>query len=220
MQLLLNIKLKRDCFKLEANQLITSRLTGIFGPSGSGKTTILECICGLSEPDSGQIKFFNKIFFDSEQKVSVAPQKRKVGIVFQDIRLFPHMSVAKNLDYGMNLLKKTEKRVSWSEIIELLELSSLLERSPESLSGGEKQRVAIGRALLSSPELLLLDEPFSALDQGMRQTILPYLAEIEKALNIPMIIVSHHLPDLKQLTEKILFIENGKTRAYIDSNTA
>lgn len=220
MQLLLDFTQKRGCFELIAQQAINSTLTGIFGPSGSGKTSLLENICGLTKPDKGKIIFNEKTFYSDSDETFVVPQNRKVGIVFQDIRIFPHMDVNKNLEYGLKLLPAGEKKLSFSEIVQLLELENFLKRNPESLSGGEKQRVAIGRALLCSPDLLLLDEPFSALDHGMRQTILPYLARIEKALGIPMVIVSHHLPDLKQLTEKILFIENGKTGKYINSNEA
>lgn len=220
MQLLLDFSIKRGCFELIAKQKITSTLTGIFGPSGSGKTTLLECICGLAKPDSGDVLFGERAFFSSKSEKFVTPQKRKVGMVFQDVRLFSHLNVQKNLEYGFNLVPEKEKRVSFSEVIHLLELESFLKRDSESLSGGEKQRVGIGRSLLCSPDLLLLDEPFSALDHGMRQTILPYLARIEKALSLPMIIVSHHLPDLKQLTEKILFLENGKTGKYINAEDA
>ncbi|MDN5278780.1 MAG: molybdate transport system ATP-binding protein [Clostridiales bacterium] len=220
MQLRLEFTLKRECFRLETDQVINSTLTGVFGPSGCGKTTLLESICGLIRPTKGLIEFNGKTFFSSEDNIFISPQKRKVGIVFQDIRIFSHLNVKKNLEYGYKLVPEKDRVISFEEVVKLLELESFLSRNSESLSGGEKQRLAIGRALLCSPDLLLLDEPFSALDHGMRQTILPYLARIEKSLNLPMIIVSHHLPDLKQLTEKILFIENGKTTRYIEAEEA
>ncbi|MGM0599635.1 MAG: ATP-binding cassette domain-containing protein [Candidatus Rifleibacteriota bacterium] len=218
MRLLLDIEIKRGCFDLKINQNIDSTLTGIFGPSGSGKTTLLETICGLLKPDCGQIVFNGQTFFSTKDSIYVSPQKRKVGMVFQDIRIFPHLNVKENLQYGYKLLNSKEQNIKFAEVVELLELENFLKRNPESLSGGEKQRVVIGRSLLCSPDLLLLDEPFSAIDKGMRQTIMPYLSRIEKQLELPMMIVSHHLPDLQQLTEKILYIENGKSGKYVKAN--
>lgn len=214
MRLLLDIELTRGSFELKIKQNIDSTLTGIFGPSGSGKTTLLEAICGLLKPDRGKISFNGQTFFSSEDSIYISPQKRKVGMVFQDIRIFPHLNVKDNLKYGYNLLTSKEQNIKFDEVVELLELENFLQRNPGCLSGGEKQRVVIGRSLLCSPDLLLLDEPFSAIDKGMRQTIMPYLSKIEKQIKLPMMIVSHHLPDLQQLTEKILHIENGQNGKY------
>ena len=219
MNLNLDFLFSRGNFKLSLNCSVSTNLTGIFGKSGSGKTTLLETLAGLHKPQHGAIKFNDRILVDTKDNIFISPQKRRISLVFQDLRLFEHLGVEANLNFGRRLLAETDQKIKFEEVIKILELEKFLSRPPESLSGGERQRVAIGRALLCSPELLLLDEPFSAIDHGMKQTILPYLSKIEKAFNIPMLIVSHHLPDLLQLTDHILLLEDGALKAQGEANS-
>ncbi len=212
MNLELSFTCQRKNFQLNLDCTIKASITGLFGKSGSGKSMSLETIAGIQKPNSGKIVFNNRILFDSESNINIPPQKRRIAIIFQDLRLFNHLGVKANLEYGMRFVPGNLRKIEFNDVIKLLELDKFLDRSPVSLSGGEKQRVAIGRALLCSPELLLLDEPFSSIDNDMRQAILPYLKTIQSTFHIPMLIVSHHLPDLHMLTKDILLIENGELK--------
>ncbi|MFX6608170.1 ATP-binding cassette domain-containing protein, partial [Acinetobacter baumannii] len=174
---------------------------GLFGASGSGKTSILHAITGLNTPRSGIIKIQGQTWFDSDQKINVSTQKRHVGLVFQDAQLFPHKTVKQNLLFGFKHLSQQERHFEADYIIELLKLGHLLQRMPIKLSGGEKQRVALGRALLYSPKLLLLDEPLSALDANHKAEIIPFFQKVKEEIKIPMIYVSHDIQEIKQLTE-------------------
>ncbi|WP_198078521.1 ATP-binding cassette domain-containing protein [Acinetobacter calcoaceticus] len=198
-----------DCrFQLQMGQFLIepsfqsdASVIGLFGASGSGKTSILHAIAGLNTPHSGLIKIQNQTWFDSDQKINVSTQKRHVGLVFQDAQLFPHKTVKQNLLFGLKHLAHQERHFEADYIIELLKLEHLLERMPIKLSGGEKQRVALGRALLYSPKLLLLDEPLSALDAAHKAEIIPFFQKVKQEIKIPMIYVSHDIQEIKQLTE-------------------
>ncbi|MDC4296959.1 ATP-binding cassette domain-containing protein [Acinetobacter baumannii] len=194
-------QLQMGQFHIEPNFQSDASVIGLFGASGSGKTSILHAIAGLNTPRSGVIKIQGQTWFDSDQKINLSTQKRHVGLVFQDAQLFPHKTVKQNLLFGLKHLSQSERHFEANYIIELLKLGHLLQRMPIKLSGGEKQRVALGRALLYSPKLLLLDEPLSALDANHKAEIIPFFQKVKEEIKIPMIYVSHDIQEIKQLTE-------------------
>ncbi|MGC8603061.1 MAG: molybdenum ABC transporter ATP-binding protein [Desulfomonilaceae bacterium] len=186
-----------------------SGITAIFGPSGSGKTSIVNMVAGLLKPDEGLIYLDGKPLFDSKKRINVPPEKRRLGYIFQDDRLFPHLSVKSNLTYGMKLIPKKDRRFGFENVVNLLDLQGLLYRRPAKLSGGEKQRVAIGRALLTSPSLLLMDEPLSSLDGRRKAEILPFVSEMQKRFNIPALYVSHSTEEILAIADRVIVIQSG-----------
>lgn len=188
----------------------TKGVTAIFGKSGAGKSSLINLIAGLNRPHSGKIILNDRILFDSQAKINIPPEKRYIGYVFQEHRLFPHYSVDKNLKYGC----KQFNLAKYLQIIELLGIEHLLERFPNSLSGGEKQRVAIGRALLSEPDILLMDEPLSALDLPRKKELLNYLSQLAKQVDIPILYVSHSLDEIVRLADYLLLLEQGNVVAF------
>ncbi len=209
----LNFEFKREGFSLSAMQIFDAPITGILGASGSGKSTLLALIAGLLKPQQGFIKLNGQSMFGSDPKIWVPPHKRHIGLVFQDGQLLPHLTVRKNLLYGYNNINAAQRRFHLDAIMELLEIGHLLERRPGNLSGGEKQRVALGRAVLYSPELLLLDEPLSALDERLKQQILPFFLRIYTECKIPMVYVTHALSELQFLTNHYLHVRDGKLQS-------
>jgi molybdate transport system ATP-binding protein len=212
-----NINVSKGEFRLASAFKLTPGVYGLFGSSGSGKTTLLHMLSGLEKPIAGQISFNNTTIFNDEKKINLPIHKRQVGYVFQEGRLFPHLSVRQNLLFSKAAKKQPEKVIH--SIFKLLEIGNLLDMMPALLSGGEKQRVAIGRALLSNPKLLLLDEPFTALDKSLKKQIICYLDRVFQNLNIPVIIVSHELRDILLLTYNLIIIKEGNTlgpESYID----
>ena len=212
----LQVKKQLAAFALEVDVACPYPVTAVFGPSGSGKTTLLNLIGGLLRPDAGEIRAGDTLLFSSAQNVDLPPEKRRIGYVFQDDLLFPHLTVQANLLYGYNLLPSGERRFAPERIADLLELGALYNRRPASLSGGERQRVALGRAILSSPRLLLMDEPLSSLDQGLKDRIIPYLRHIRSDLGIPMVYVSHSVAEILQLTGQVLVLKRGQVLAHGD----
>ena len=195
-------------FTLEAQfETPSSGVTALFGRSGSGKTTLVDMIAGLISPTRGRIVVDQQVMFDSEQNVNLPPEKRQLGYVFQEDRLFPHMSVASNLRYGR---LHSSNGPDFNRIAELLGIGSLLDRRPGSLSGGEKQRVSIGRALLANPRLLLMDEPLASLDSARKNEILPFIEEFSSELKIPIIYVSHAMEEIIRLADTIILISDGR----------
>ena len=192
------------CAKFEAPDGVTA----LFGPSGSGKTSIVNMVAGLVTPDRGRILCNGTLLFDSAG-ASVPPHRRGIGYVFQDGRLFPHMTVAQNLDYGRRMYRLAADPQARARVIDMLDIGRLLDRRPGKLSGGERQRVAIGRALLMRPLLLLLDEPLASLDAARKREIFPYLLRLRDEA-IPMIYVSHHAAEVKRIATTIVRIENGR----------
>ncbi len=182
-------------------------ITGVFGPSGSGKTSLLKSIAGMEHPEEGHISINGRLVYCKERKINEEIEDRRIGYVFQEGRLFPHLTVEKNLRYG---LKKTAKGLSYEEVVDMLQLEHVLKSKPSKISGGERQRTALGRSLLSSPELLLLDEPFSALDNHLRNQILPFLYKIHQSVKIPIVVVSHDITDLLKLSDRLFIINNGR----------
>ncbi|MEG9498317.1 molybdenum ABC transporter ATP-binding protein ModC [Mannheimia indoligenes] len=185
-------------------------ITAIFGRSGAGKSSLINLIAGLATAQSGFIELNGHVLFDSQKGINLPPEKRNIGYVFQEHRLFPHYSVEKNLKYGY----KRSDSADFLQIVELLGISHLLDRYPENLSGGEKQRVAIGRALLSSPDILLMDEPLSALDLPRKHELLDYLDKLATQLNIPILYVSHSLDEIVRLADQLLLLHHGKVMAF------
>ncbi|RMF12155.1 MAG: molybdenum ABC transporter ATP-binding protein [Alphaproteobacteria bacterium] len=185
-------------------------ITALFGPSGAGKSTVINAVAGLVRPHRGRIEINGATVFDSEAKVYIPPRRRNVGYVFQDARLFPHLSVRRNLLYGWRRAARRASDKDIRDLVALLGLESLLDRRPVSLSGGERQRVAIGRALLKSPDILLLDEPLAGLDRKRRDEILPYLARLRDRYGIPMLYVSHDIDEVARLADQVQIIDNGR----------
>lgn len=193
-------------FQLLANLQSTKQVMGLFGVSGSGKTSILHTIAGINTPKQGKIIINSQTWFDSQKKINLSTQQRRVGLVFQDAQIFPHKSVMENLLFGYRNISPENRRFQIDEIIDLLKLEHLTHRMPTKLSGGEKQRVALGRALLYSPQLLLLDEPLSALDSIHKQEILPFFQQIITTTQIPILYVSHDKDEISALTDEIYFL--------------
>ncbi|HEX5539025.1 MAG TPA: molybdenum ABC transporter ATP-binding protein [Methylophilaceae bacterium] len=211
----IDLHLDRGSFALDAKLRISQPVVGLFGPSGSGKSTLLAMLAGLIKPDGGRFAIDGECLFDAERGIDVPTHRRRIGLVFQDSRLFPHLSVRSNLVYGLNLLGK-QRRLELAHIVELLEIGHLLKQHPHQLSGGEKQRVALGRALLASPRLLLLDEPLAALDTRLKNQILPFLRRVKEQTQIPMIYVSHAVNEVLHLTQTMAIIEGGSILASGD----
>lgn len=184
-------------------------VTAIFGPSGCGKSTLLACVAGLMRPDKGRIVVEGRVLLDTARGISVPPERRRCGVVFQEARLFPHLSVATNLRYGARRTPAGDGP-GFDAVVELLGIGSLLRRRPGSLSGGERQRVALGRALLARPLLLLMDEPLAALDAPRRLDVLPFLAQIWHEFRIPMLYVTHALDEVDQLADTLVLMEQGR----------
>ncbi len=206
-----HISLSRGNFQFNAQLEINNRVTGVFGPSGSGKTTFMHLLAGLQKPDKGKIEINEHTLVDIPSKICVPAHKRSVGYVFQEGRVFPHLNVEQNLKYGWK--KKTHSQQYFNEIVDLLELGPFLKTHRSQLSGGQIQRVAIGRALMSNAQILLLDEPFTALDPSLKKQVISLLNRVISHLDIPVIIVSHDLQDLLMLTQNLILIQNGKLEA-------
>ena len=192
-------------------QLSARGVTALFGPSGSGKTTLLRCIAGLERAAGGLLQVHDEVW--QEATKFLPTHQRPLGYVFQEANLFPHLSVRRNLEYGLKRIPSRYRKVQLERVVELLGLNKLIERDPARLSGGEKQRVAIGRALLTSPRLLLMDEPLSSLDAASKQEILPYLEQLHGELDIPVLYVSHALDEVAQLADHIVLLEQGRAIA-------
>ncbi|MFC2172620.1 molybdenum ABC transporter ATP-binding protein [Acidobacteriota bacterium] len=208
--LAIDVEHKRDAFALRVKAELSQPVYGLYGRSGAGKTTLLHLIAGLLTPERGRIAIAGRTLFDSEKKINIPMHRRRVGVVFQDARLFPHLSVLSNLRYGIKQGRGAEQLFTIDDIIDLLELREMLDRRPRKLSGGEKQRVALGRTLMSSPRVLLLDEPLAALDGALKKQILPFLQRVRDSLSIPAIYISHDLSEVLQFTDHLLVLENGK----------
>jgi len=198
---------------LAAQFQIAGGVTALFGPSGAGKTSLVNMIAGLLKPDRGSIVLGDTILFDQAEAINVPPHRRRIGYVFQEGRLFPHLNVRQNLDYGRRMSGRPRDPGEFERIATLLGVTHLLQRRPRMLSAGERQRVAIGRALLMQPRLLLLDEPLASLDAGHKGEILPYLLRLRDQAAIPMVYVSHIAAELRQIATTVVQLEEGRVRA-------
>jgi molybdate transport system ATP-binding protein len=187
-------------------------VTALFGRSGSGKTSVINMVAGLVRPDAGRVAVDDRLLFDSRQGIDLPPSKRRIGYVFQDARLFPHYTVRGNLVYGMERTPVSERCIRFDSVVEVLGIAPLLDRRPGKLSGGEKQRVAIGRALLTSPRLLLMDEPLASLD-GVRKTeLLSFIARLPGQFAVPILYVSHSIDEVLRLADHLILLDGGRTR--------
>jgi len=184
-------------------------MIALFGPSGSGKTSVVNMVAGLLRPDSGRIAVNGLTLFDGGRGIDLPPEKRRIGYVFQDGRLLPHLSVRANLSYGMRLTPAARRFVSFDQVVEMLGIGHLLGRRPARLSGGEKQRVAIGRALLTSPALLLLDEPLASLDAPRKAEVLPFIQRLACEFSLPMLYVTHAIEEIEALAGEVVRLEEG-----------
>ena len=207
--LAVEVEKKLGDFNVAATFEAPDGVTALFGPSGSGKTSIVSMVAGLITPDRGRIVCNDVVLFDSARRVCVSPHRRGIGYVFQDGRLFPHMTVAQNLDYGRRMYRIPADADERERVVTLLDIARLLDRRPGKLSGGERQRVAIGRALLMRPQLLLLDEPLASLDAARKREIFPYLLRLRDE-TVPMIYVSHNAAELRRIATTIVRIDDGR----------
>jgi molybdate transport system ATP-binding protein len=200
-------------FTLDAAFSTDAPVTALFGPSGAGKTTILYLLAGLLQPHAGMIRWGEQTWLDTHARRFVLPQARHVGFVFQDQLLFPHMSVERNLMYGRRRRGRAAASIDPARVIEVLELGELLGRYPRNLSGGEKQRVALGRALLSGPELLLMDEPLASLDEPLKDRILTYFERAIAEWHLPAVYVSHNPAEVRRLADRVVVLNAGRAVA-------
>ena len=208
-----SIQKQLEAFALQVSFVLASHgITVLWGASGSGKTTLLQCLAGLLRPDAGRIACREAVWFDAERGVCLAPERRRLGYVFQDVRLFPHLSVRSNMLFGRRF--RGPSGVSFEDVVGLLDLVRLLHRTPSGLSGGEKQRVAVGRALLACPELLLMDEPLTGLDRGKREEIMAYVKAIPERFGVPVLYVTHSDAERRFLADRVLNLEDGKLTEY------
>ncbi|WP_417667934.1 molybdenum ABC transporter ATP-binding protein [Roseibium sp.] len=208
-----DIKGRAGAFEIEASFTASGGVTSLFGQSGAGKSTITNMVAGLMKPDEGRIVVDGEVLFDRAKGIDVPARRRRIGHVFQDARLFPHLSVKSNLTFSRWAGGRRDTR-SLDEVVDLLGIGHLLDRKPGTLSGGERQRVAIGRALLSAPRLLLMDEPLASLDQGRKADILPYLDRLRSEAGIPIIYVSHAMEEVARLSQTLVIVSEGKTIAH------
>ena len=201
-------------FSLQVAFTSEGRVTGLFGASGAGKTSLVGMIAGLTEPDRGIIAVDGEVLDDTAARIHVPAHRRRIGYVFQDARLFPHLDVRRNLDYGRRMNRLKDDPAQRKRVTDLLDIGGLLDRRPGQLSGGERQRVALGRALLAQPRLLLLDEPLGSLDEERKVEILPYLVRLRDEANIPMVYVSHDAGELRQLATDVVMLRRGRVTAF------
>jgi molybdate transport system ATP-binding protein len=210
MSLAVDVTHRLGSFVLEARFTSHGRLTAFFGRSGSGKTSLLNIIAGIVRPDRGSVVLDDRLLVDTKQGIFVPKHRRRIGYVFQEGRLFPHLAVRQNLLYGRWFTPEQERKISLDQVLDLLGIAHLLDRRPRALSGGEKQRVAIGRALLTSPNLLLLDEPLASLDEALKEEILPFIERLRDEAQVPIVYVSHSLPEVARLATTVVMFRDGR----------
>ena len=204
--IVLDFTLRQGSFTLEVHVRLDQAITALFGPSGAGKTTVLDAIAGLRTPSGGSIAINDQVLFDAACRVDVPTHRRHIGYVAQEVALFPHMSVRRNMLYG----RRDGQKLSLDTVADMLEIAPLLDRAVPQLSGGERQRVALARALMSAPALLLLDEPLAAVDIERRRRILPYLERVRDDLRVPIVYVTHDPTEVRQLADEVVVMENGR----------
>ncbi|MBC7907869.1 MAG: molybdenum ABC transporter ATP-binding protein [Rhodospirillaceae bacterium] len=209
----LSIRRQQGDFRVEVDLSAGAGVTALFGRSGSGKSSVINMVAGLYRPDSGRIKVDGKVLFDSNLGIDLAPERRRLGYVFQDARLFPHLSVNGNLTFGMNRVPVHERRIGFDDVVEVLGIGHLLDRRPTKLSGGEKQRVSIGRALLASPRILLMDEPLAALDSQRKAELLPFIGKLARQFATPILYVSHSMDEVLRLSDTLVLMDGGRAAA-------
>jgi molybdate transport system ATP-binding protein len=202
----LDFQLRQGEFSLEIHEQINGRVTALFGPSGAGKTTILDAIAGLRVPQAGSITLGGRVLFSSSDRINLPPHLRHVGYVTQDVALFPHLDVRRNVLYG----RRRGQKLELDHVAAMLEVGALLDRRIQQLSGGERQRIALARALMSAPDVLLLDEPLAAVDVERRRRILPYLERVRDELSVPIIYVTHDVEEIRRIADRVVTLEQGR----------
>lgn len=210
MELSMAVRKSFGAFNLETDFTTTGESIGIFGQSGSGKSTLVSLVAGLGRPEEGEIWLDGECLFSSSRGIDLPPQRRRVGIVFQNSCLFPHLSVESNLLYGYRRAAPEHRSIDFKALVSVLQLEGLLKRGVNNLSGGEKQRVALGRAILANPRLLLMDEPLSALDESLKLQIIQYLKSASEQFRIPYLFISHSLLEVRLMTEQVLAVAKGR----------
>ena len=214
MELAVDVTTRRGTFDLDCRFTVNgSRRLGVFGRSGSGKSTLMGIVAGLVRPDAGTVSLDGEALFDSARRIDLPPEQRRIAVVFQQPHLFPHLDVRGNLLYGFRRSPADRRTVDFDTLVAVLGLERLLRQAPATLSGGEKQRVAIGRAVLANPRLLLLDEPLSALDDDLKFQIIPYLRAVSERFAIPCLFVSHSLVEMRLMAEAVIVVEGGRVTA-------
>jgi molybdate transport system ATP-binding protein len=194
-------------------------ITALYGPSGAGKSSVIQMVAGLRTPDHGYIRLNDVCLFSSKERINLPPEQRQIGYVFQDSRLLPHYSVLSNLNYGRQLVKESERFIEFDPVVSLLGIGHLLKRRPMDLSGGEKQRVAIGRALLSSPSILLMDEPLNSLDTARKRELLPFIRQVCNTFKVPILYVSHSPSEIQQIADDVVVLQDGQVTESGKPNT-
>jgi molybdate transport system ATP-binding protein len=207
--LAVDVEKQLGALKLDVHFEAAAGATALFGPSGAGKTSVVNMIAGLLTPERGSIALDDTVLFDAAAGIDVAPHRRRIGYVFQEGRLFPHLSVRQNLDYGRRMSGRPRDAKEFERIAKLLDIVALLDRRPRMLSGGERQRVAVGRALLTQPRLLLLDEPLASLDAAHKREILPYLVRLRDEAGIPIVYVSHLSAEVRRIATTVVRLDAG-----------
>lgn len=213
MELEVDIEKHNGSFHFAASFSLSASRCGIFGPSGSGKSTLMHLLAGLQNPDRGTIRLGGQTLFDSNGGINKSPERRRIGVVFQHAHLFPHMDVKRNLFYGWKRTPAGKRRITPEALIEVLNLGHLLDRGISKLSGGERQRVALGRTVLACPELVLMDEPLTGLDEELKHQIIPYLKKVFAEFNIPLLFISHSLREMRLMTDEVLIFKEGSLQA-------
>lgn len=205
-----HVRLPLASFALEVDVTLDQPITGIFGPSGAGKTSLLDLIAGLRRPVAGTVQIQDQVLFDAKARLNLPPRLRRIGYVPQDLALFPHLNVRANLVYGYRPAVAENELFSPEHVADVMEIAHLLERDVTTLSGGEQQRVAFARAILSAPRLLLLDEPMSSLDSRLKQRLIPFLLRIRDKFRIPLVYVTHDAGELSALCHEVIVLERGQ----------
>jgi molybdate transport system ATP-binding protein len=213
MTLTVDVRARRGGFALDVRFEAGPGVTTLFGRSGAGKTSVVDMVAGLLRPESGRIAVDGRVLFDRAARIDLPARARRIGYVFQESRLFPHLSVRRNLLYGRWFAPRGEPGLAFGQAVDLLGLGALLRRRPDGLSGGEKQRVAIGRALLANPRILLMDEPLASLDEARKAEILPYIERLRDGLRVPILYVSHSMPEVTRLADTLVLLSDGKVAA-------
>ncbi len=219
MKLEVNLTKKLGEFDFSTRFRVEGGRIGIFGPSGSGKSTLSNLLTGFLAADSGIIRLDDHKLFDSSKRINLSPNRRRVAVVFQHAHLFPHLNVRKNLLYGYQRTPASQRQLKLTEVAAAMQIDHLLDRDVIRLSGGEKQRVALGRALLACPDLLILDEPLSALDKRLKDQIVPFLRKTLRRFTIPYLYISHSLSEMRLLTDQVLQFADGRLRQMTDADT-
>lgn len=215
--MLLEVDIEKDFpgFSSKVKFSITGDRWGVFGPSGSGKSTLMSMLAGLVDPDRGMIRLNGKVIFDKCLKINLPPEQRRIGVVFQHTHLFPHMNVERNLYYGYKRNNSEECNISPEQLISILQLKPLLNHKVTMLSGGEKQRVALGRTILSCPDLILMDEPLTGLDGQLKYQIIPLLQQVLSTSSIPLLFISHSLQEMRMMTEEVVVMRQGEVEQQL-----